>query len=95
MELPTGTRWFSSVATPLSGENGEVFAFQVISLDITRLKRDGNGSPHLPCNDKATENEIVDKFARLTAREREVFLLTAEGCTRTEIAKKLFISPRT
>ncbi|MCP4607680.1 MAG: helix-turn-helix transcriptional regulator [Planctomycetes bacterium] len=38
---------------------------------------------------------MVDKFARLTAREREVFLLTAEGCTRTEIAKKLFISPRT
>jgi DNA-binding NarL/FixJ family response regulator len=36
-----------------------------------------------------------DPYGRLTGREREVFHLVVEGRTSTEIAAKLFISPRT
>ncbi len=37
----------------------------------------------------------LDPYDTLTAREREVLQLTAEGLTGTEISARLFISPRT
>jgi DNA-binding NarL/FixJ family response regulator len=37
----------------------------------------------------------ADKFESLTARERQVLHLTAQGCTSARIAAKLSISPRT
>jgi len=36
-----------------------------------------------------------DPYGRLTAREREVFGLVAEGRTNAQIASTLFISPKT
>lgn len=36
-----------------------------------------------------------DGYESLTAREREVLKLTAEGLTSTEVGRRLFISPRT
>lgn len=39
--------------------------------------------------------DITDPYDTLTTREREVFQLTVEGNSRTEIAGKLSISPRT
>jgi len=40
-------------------------------------------------------SEQAGRVDRLTAREREVLKLTAEGYTNQEIAKKLVISPKT
>ncbi len=41
------------------------------------------------------ESAPVDPYELLTAREREVLQLVAEGRTSAEIASQLFISPRT
>jgi DNA-binding CsgD family transcriptional regulator len=37
----------------------------------------------------------MDRYESLTAREREVFHLSAEGLTSAQVAEQLFISPRT
>lgn len=42
-----------------------------------------------------TEVKAVDPYDQLTTREREILQLTAQGCTNTEIASRLYISPRT
>lgn len=41
------------------------------------------------------ERKVVDPYGTLTAREREVFHLIAEGLTTKEIARKLDISTKT
>lgn len=37
----------------------------------------------------------VEKYKKLTDREREILRLVAEGCTNQEISERLFISPTT
>lgn len=41
------------------------------------------------------QDSALAPYDELTAREREVMQLTAEGFTSSEVAKRLFISPRT
>jgi len=55
-----------------------------------------------PLSERAIEHYVqrametpLDPYDTLTTREKEVLQLTAEGNTSTEIAEKLFISPRT
>lgn len=55
-----------------------------------------------PLSDRAIESYIEqatavipDRYSMLTAREREILQLTAEGRSRGEIAETLSISPRT
>ena len=95
IDLPCGTRWFSSVAKPLKDENGTIFAVQVISHDITNLKRREKALHGLAGQPGKPDAEIPDNYEVLTTREQEVFRLTAEGYDRTEIAEQLCISPRT
>ncbi len=42
-----------------------------------------------------TKGETLDPFETLTMRERQIFQLTAEGLSSTEIGNQLFISSRT
>jgi two-component system response regulator NreC len=42
-----------------------------------------------------TEVKPIDPFDQLTTREREILQLTAQGSTNSDIASRLFISPRT
>jgi PAS domain S-box-containing protein len=39
VELPSGKRWFWSILQPIREENGNVYAVQVVSHDITERKR--------------------------------------------------------
>lgn len=44
---------------------------------------------------QATRSKAVDLYELLSTREKEVLQMTAEGCTSSEIASRLFISHRT
>jgi RNA polymerase sigma factor (sigma-70 family) len=44
---------------------------------------------------EAMEEKTLDPFETLTIRERQIFQLTAEGLSSTDIGKQLVISPRT
>lgn len=97
IELSSGIRWFSSMAQPLIDENGKVFAIQVISQDITKFKHRKNTSRLTTTVSKSflQNNTDLDAWELLTAREQEIFELTAIGYNRVEIADHLCISPRT
>ena len=43
----------------------------------------------------APSNALTSGLAELSAREREVMALTAEGFSSREIGEKLFVSPKT
>jgi len=100
IEVPSGTRWYSTIAQPLKDKYGKVFAIQVISYDITELKQQENAMNTLSdefaeAAVESIEGATPDKYENLTPREREVFQLTAMGYDRAEISERLFISPRT
>ena len=42
-----------------------------------------------------SQDGSLDAYETLTARERQILLLAAEGCTNADIATRLSISPRT
>jgi DNA-binding NarL/FixJ family response regulator len=44
---------------------------------------------------RKAEVKAPEPYDQLTTREREILQFAAQGCTNTEIAKKLFISSRT
>jgi DNA-binding NarL/FixJ family response regulator len=70
---------------------------------IRAIKEVSSGRRYLsaPLSERAieayTKIDVIpsEPYEQLTTREREIFQLTAQGCTNTEIASKLYISPRT
>ena len=55
-----------------------------------------SSTPYGPGSASSTAAELDDRRQRaLTPREREVAALIAEGLTNAELAKRLYISPRT
>jgi two-component system response regulator FixJ len=50
---------------------------------------------HESLNSSRSQDELRDRFARLTPRQTEIFKLVAEGMTSQAIAEKLGISVRT
>lgn len=46
-------------------------------------------------NSSGTGEQSCQLYRKLTAREREVFQLVAEGLSNNDVGKRLFISPRT
>jgi two-component system response regulator NreC len=54
-----------------------------------------NVSKRLAESYQAGANTAVRSLGTLTSREREVFLLLAEGRTPSEVARSLFLSPKT
>jgi DNA-binding NarL/FixJ family response regulator len=62
---------------------GRSYISPPLSLQISELRSGGEDTP------------AQDSYDSLTAREREVLLLTADGQTGSEIARRLFISVRT
>src|SRR5215208_5312908 len=86
------------------GENGVRLPASVASL-LPERRRTATGEPlRIDAGDRALLIDLVDRallleeqrrLPRLTAREREILDLVAEGRTNAEIAERLWISPET
>lgn len=74
----------AGIRTVVAGE--ALLSPQATRALITRFLASPEPGPH-----PASQQRLAD----LTAREREVMALAAEGFTNTEIAEKLFVSPLT
>jgi DNA-binding NarL/FixJ family response regulator len=87
-----------------NGAAGYVLKCSDIAELVRAVREVAAGRRYLspPFSERAVEDYVqkaktapLDAYETLTAREREVLHLAAAGQTRSEIGKRLFISPRT
>jgi DNA-binding NarL/FixJ family response regulator len=72
-----------------SVKGGGTYFSKVIQKSIRHHMED------LELGDRETAREVEDGLIRLSAREKEVFPLLADGLSAREISKRLGISPKT
>ena len=63
---------------------------QYISRSVQQILEDSEDT-----NGWDKSNSVFDPLVKLSSREREIFYFLAEGLQNAQIAKRLFISPRT
>jgi PAS domain S-box-containing protein len=75
VELPTGKRWFMSNVQPVKDADGEIFAIQVISQEITERKEAEQRVEHLN-----TLLLSIRKIDQLIVREKDPETLIQTAC---------------
>lgn len=92
-------RWISAQAFPIEGENRGADQVAVLARDETEYRQAAEELRAAKL-DNSVESEfdssdLLARYRRLTAREREVMRMMTMGMVTKEIARDLDISPRT
>lgn len=84
--LPKNTSWFElSGAITKVHAGGEFFSEQISDAILKSFFR----------NARAGNDDVANQYPCLSAREKEILKMIAEGSSNAQIADKLFISPGT
>ena len=94
VELPTGKRWFLSTYKPVADERGTRYAVQIVSTDITELKRMEN---ELQRYSAQLEQLVFERTKKLAESEKKYRSLVENipdvAWTTDSDGRTIFVSP--